>query len=189
MFKTCVHPNSDINSRFTPSEGTTVYEVINDPFEAPDDTTYAYLDGLSAQNQDIGYPAFSLGSNVEEILYLALVSRFYSALDQQSLMRNLLYVDGTRNNGRNWSPGPEWFWAPDYFPLNPNTGLQWTQDQIEGVGADALDYAGCRAIVDTGDQCRWSFQYMCVVHRENETGRIIKTVAQPITTNIVTDIL
>ncbi len=68
MFKQCLSPNSDINTRFTPSEGTTVYEVINDDPCDPDDTTYAYLDGASSQNQDMGYPTFSLGTEVEEIL-------------------------------------------------------------------------------------------------------------------------
>jgi len=188
LFKSCSSPNSDINTKFTPSEGTTVYEVINDDPCDPDDTTYAYLDGASSQNQDMGYPTFSLGTEVEEILYVGLFSRFFCTVGGSTVARNLLYVDGTRNNGQNWIPGPAWFWAPDYFPLNPNTGLPWTQDQVEGVGADALEYAGCRGIVVAGDQLRWSIQYLCAVHRENETGRIVTTIAQPITTGIITDI-
>jgi len=180
----CSSPNSDVTSKFTSSEGGSIYEVLAKPRCSPDDSTYAYLDGDDAQNQDVGYPAFSLGDNVDEIIQVYVSSRFWSTVGGDP-MRNLLYVNGTRYSGENYSPGitPRQYF--DYYVKNPDTDAAWIQADVEGTGPNPLEYAGCRAIISAGNQARWSQQYLCVEWRENETGRIITTIAQPIVQAIV----
>ena len=182
-FVSCSSPNSDVTSKFTPLSGLDVYAMIDDPMLTPDDSTYAYLDGDDSQNQDVGYPAFSLGANVEKVLFLLLCSRFSSVNGGDSI-RNLLYVNGTRYSGANYSPGTTIDYFRDYYLLNPDTGLAWTQADIEGTGANPIEYAGCRALISAGNQGRWYQQFMCVCHQENETGRIVQTIAQPIVKSI-----
>ncbi len=184
MFVNCASPNADVNSTFTPSTGGDVFAVINDPMGSPNDLTYAYLDGVDAQNQDVEYPEFSLGSNVEKILFLYVEGRFFDTLGAGDIMRNLIYVNGTRYSGDNHNTTITPISYRDYYPLNPDTGLAWIQADIQGTGANPLEYTGFRAIATAGNQCRISQQFMCVYHQENETGRIVRTVAQPIVKSI-----
>ena len=159
-------PTSDFTSANTgnwsiyPSSPTTLYDKVNEV--TPDDGTPApspsgtYIYCTTAGRRLFGFPAFSIpsGATISQLSITYRHAKFGAAACN---IRSALQVGGTiyetTDPGVNPTNG---VWNPTIYPYatNPNRTVppfNWTVDDINGIGANALQYFGVRSSDATPD--------------------------------------
>jgi hypothetical protein len=126
-----------------PASPTTAYDKVDDPIGSPDDnSTYIYL--TAAGRCLFTFTAFSVPAGAA----VSRVSVFYrhkKTASQSCNIRAALKVGGsyydTTDAGVNPTNGT-WNSTTYDYPVNPKTGVAWTADDVNGVGANGLQQFG-----------------------------------------------
>jgi hypothetical protein len=126
-----------------PASPTTAYDKVDDPIGSPDDdTTYIYL--TATGRCLFTYPAFSVPAGAA----ISRVSVFYrhkQAGNGGNNIASALKIGGsyydTIDPGINTTKNV-WNNRTYDYPTNPKTGVAWTADDVNGVGANGLQQFG-----------------------------------------------
>lgn len=140
-------PTGDSVFQWSRSTGSNNYPLVDDPYTSPDDdTTYTYTDVQT--NKDLfsfiplAIPAGSIITNVQAI---GRFKRVDAGGDY--IIRELLRVNGVVYEG---SMQPlavgAYFDRTHTWTVNPNTGLAWTIDDVNGIGSNPLQTFGYECI-------------------------------------------
>ncbi len=143
-------PTSDSAVQWSRSSGSNNYELVDDPYTNPDDdTTYTYTN--TQTNKDLfsfTVLAVPVGSVITNVQVIGRFRRMEAGGD--SLIRELLKVNGVIYEGllQQLPYGtPSVFVDRSYtWSVNPNTGLAWTLDDINGIGSNPLQTFGYECV-------------------------------------------
>lgn len=138
----------------------TVWEAVDDTIGVPDDdSTYAFLADANGQSY-FSYTAFNVESDA--ILKLSITLRARHLTGNATSGRSVLRV-----NGFNYSiAAPSVNLSDTYqeitqdYLTNPDTGLSWAVDDINGVGSNPLQEFGFRnQNTSAGEEARFTQVY------------------------------
>ena len=139
------YPTSDDSITGTwalvPTSPTTKWDKV-DETPADDDTSYAYCSAVGRAR--FGFSVFSVPAG-STINYLLIIYRHKKVSGAGCNIRSCLKVGGntydTTDPGVNPTNGT-WNDTAGTYNTNPKTGVAWTVDDVNGVGANALQAFG-----------------------------------------------
>ncbi|KKM79073.1 hypothetical protein LCGC14_1353600 [marine sediment metagenome] len=138
---------SDDTVQWTRSGGSNNYEMIDDPYASPDDDS-TYIETSVQTNEDLyGFTIFAvpIGSTITNITIHSRCRRIDAG--GAEIIRESLKVNGTVYNGTHHQLVlGAYFDNTSVWTTNPATGLAWTIDDINGIGANPLEAFGIEAI-------------------------------------------
>jgi hypothetical protein len=155
------YPSGDISHSGTWSPSTNMYSKVDEQGSNDGDTTYL-LHGTSSGNVLFSFPAFNVdvpSSMVISGLTVSLVARDNTS--GSNTMRPWIRVGGQNSYG-DYIEVPSSYGTISYtWATNPRTNQPWTQDQINGVGSNALQGFGVSSN-DASPQIRLTQVYATV---------------------------
>jgi hypothetical protein len=129
----------DTNNYSFASGGSDHYLEVDDPVGTPDDsTTYVSAVAVNGRIELFTFAAFSISSSA--IASVAVKSRMQRIGSNTAAHR--LKVNGTVYVGASASPGLSWADASETWLTNPDTGIGWTEADVEGTGANPIQQFG-----------------------------------------------
>lgn len=140
-------PTGDTVFQWSRSVGADNYALVDDPYSIPDDdTTYTYTD--TQTNKDLfGFTALAVptGSIITNVQVVGRFKRIDAGGD--FIIRELLKVNGVTYEGSLQQLVVGAYFDKTYtWVVNPNTGLPWTLEDVNGIGSNPLQTFGYECI-------------------------------------------
>lgn len=152
-------PTSDAAIQWS-STGGNNYSELDDPFSSPDDDSTYVSSGTGGLVDYYGFTPFEVptGKTITSLQFVYRV-RLVAAGGAPNF-RTLLRINGTTYYGSNISLYLDWYTFTMTWTVNPATGSAWTPEDINGTGANPLQYFGFQSL--TGGQMRVTQAYLKV---------------------------
>lgn len=136
--------NGSVTNVYTyPYTGTTCWGCVDDPVGTPDDSTsYVYTNAFGSADALFTFstPQVPSGAIVN---YIRITSRIQSYV--RAGVNAILRVGGTTyTSSVFYVPLSSWGSVNRDFITNPKTGLSWTVNDVNGTGANPLQWFGNR---------------------------------------------
>ena len=140
-------PTSDDTFQWSRSSGVNNYALVDDSYSLPDDdTTYTYTN--TQTNKDLfGFTALAVptGSIITNVQVVGRFKRIDTGGD--FIIRELLKVNGVTYEGSLQQLVVGTYFDKTYtWTVNPNTGLPWTLEDVNGIGSNPLQTFGYECI-------------------------------------------
>lgn len=140
-------PTGDSVFQWSRSSGVNNYPLVDDPYTIPDDdTTYTYTSVQTERDLFSFIPlAVPAGSTITNVQVVGRFKRIDAGGDY--LVRELLKVNGVVYEGSMQQLLTGAYYDKTHtWTVNPNTGLPWTLDDVNGVGSNPLQTFGYECI-------------------------------------------
>ena len=137
-------PTGEQSSTYTPSSGSDSWAMVDDPIGSPDGDTTRISRAGSAGVAHFLFPAFAITSSAIASLSVTYTRR--NEVGDTTTSRATLRIGTTAYavTDPGDSDGSTYAERTHDFLDNPDTGLAWTEADIEGTGANPLTQAGVR---------------------------------------------
>jgi len=147
-------PTGDVSAQWSRSAGDDNYALVDDPIGIPDeDATYTHSD-VAWSKDYLSFATFGVPTGAV-ITNIAIHERFtLPGVGGTDHMRGILKVNGTTYYSSSedaWYGAYKtetWVWA-----TNPNTGLPWTVDDVNGIGIHPLQSFGYECLTTSELRC------------------------------------
>lgn len=140
-------PTGDSAVQWSRSTGSNNYSLTDDQYDSPDDdSTYTYTNVQTNKDLFSFIPfAIPAGSVITSVKVVGRFKRTEAGGDY--LIRSLLKVNGVTYEGsmQQLLVG-SYFDKEHVWSVNPNTGLAWTLDDVNGIGSNPLQTFGYECI-------------------------------------------
>lgn len=132
-------------TQWTSSSGGDVYQDVDDAVGAPDDgTTYGYMQDSNGAHF-FGFSAFSVpaGATINSVTVRWRAQRTAAGgLNVRSFLR----VNGSNYFGSSQSVATTWGNFSAVYSTNPDTGIAWTVNDVNGTGSNPLQEFGAQSL-------------------------------------------
>lgn len=147
----------------TPTSPATHYDKIDEQ-GTPDDADFITGTGLTGGRARSTYTftAFTVPTGSSSIS-VAVRRRSQAAGNGSEIHASAIKVGGTYYDSAGANLGTTWTDADDTWATNPKSALDWTVDDVNGVGANALQAFGASSS-DVTPNVRWSQVYISVTY-------------------------
>ena len=128
-------------TNWSASSGTDKFAMVDDPVGTPDDTsTYIYKNDTGVMQGFYNLPAVQADCPITSVI-VKFRGRYTNYVDGVYCRGNIR-VNGTSYGGSDRTMTDAYADYMNTWTTNPNTGLAWTEADIEGTGAAPLQYWG-----------------------------------------------
>jgi len=135
-------PETDGTFAYVPSSPETVWDKVDDPWEFFDDDSTYVIHQSNETNYTADSTAFAVPDGVT-ISNLRIVVRHKKIGSGAASIETSIKVGGNWYDTDITNPTQDvWSDTNTDYPNNPDTSQPWTVDQINGIGANALDTFG-----------------------------------------------
>lgn len=149
--------DSTTYDQWTASSGSDKYAMVDDnPHDSA--TTYIYITDVNGRQYFTNNPVLPSGTILGVSVYY-VDYEFAGATGG----RPAIIVNGTEYLGDFFLSDPAWTEHSYEWTTNPDTGIAWTQEDVQGSGANPLEEWGVRATAQgAGDTMRVTQVYLLV---------------------------
>lgn len=153
--------DSATNDNWTALGGGSKFSEVDDPVGTPDeDTSYINKSGAGAAPQDFTFTAFDISSSAIASITVTLRTRVAAGV-VSTIVR--IKVNGTAYTTGSIATSGSYTNKTNTWLTNPNTGVDWTEADVEGTGANPLQEFGVSSgSQGAGEEIRCTQAYITV---------------------------
>lgn len=130
-------PNSNYYCQWTPTGAGTNWACVNK--DSGSDSVYVYSTAMNQKDLYGFTRAIPNGSKIQGVVVNAIVKAFTSSM---ILIRQVIYVGSSPYYSGSTYVFPAWQGLQYSLDVNPYTGVAWTANDINEIGANAINAIG-----------------------------------------------
>lgn len=149
--------------------GSDKVDAVDDPIGTPDDDTSYIVKADGESTETFTFTAFAIpdGSTIDDLTITIRTKEEAGGVG----IRQALRIDGITYGGSSQFPTGSYADFTFVNTTNPDTGIAWTEADIEGTGTDELQQFGCRnTFTGAGEEVRVTQVYATVNYTEAGGG-------------------
>jgi Tfp pilus assembly protein PilX len=161
------HPTGDISYSGTWDKTTNMYSYVDEEGSNDGDTTYL-LHGTTAGNVLFSFPAFSVpaGSNIQNLTVTLVARDNTNGTNKMQPAIRVAGVDSLTSPSASTEVPNSYGTISYVYTTNPQTGIAWTAEDINGTSLNALQGFGVRS-ADANPEIRLTQVYAQVNYCES----------------------